>query len=336
MSIPHAQLELDSTFGCLYLSVAFSMGLWGAGCVQMYFYYEKYSKTDKWQLQLYIFLVWAVDTVHEALLIQSLYIYLVKEFGNLLFLAHPQHTLIDEIIFAGLVDTMVQIVFIVRVWYLSNKNHLLTGFLVIIVLAQLGVTLSYFGQVYHFTNAAQLLGALNTERAMNALVVVADTLIAVVLIYLLWNRRSGIRKTDSIIKRLVIYTIGTGLVTSLWGIIGLAGAQVLPSSFIYLLVDLVMPKLYFNCMLASLNARSSIRENYMRDGGVLSIRLENLPSSSAGRSSGSDGRVRKPANPRDRDIECRVDIDVQNNYDGRQKLEENPSEDNINLTPIRS
>ena len=124
----------------------------------------------------------------------------------------------------------------------SNKNHLLTGFLITVVLAQLGVTLTYFGQVYHFTNSVQLLTVLNTERAMNALVVVADTLIAATLIYLLWNHRSGIRRTDSIIKRLVVYTIGTGLVTSLWGVIGIVGAQVMPSSFIYLLVALVMPK----------------------------------------------------------------------------------------------
>lgn len=52
--------------------------------------FQKYSKTDKWQLKLYILLIWALDTVHEALLIKSLYVYLVKEFGNLLFLAHPQ------------------------------------------------------------------------------------------------------------------------------------------------------------------------------------------------------------------------------------------------------
>ncbi|OCB90297.1 hypothetical protein A7U60_g2471 [Sanghuangporus baumii] len=323
MAVPRAQLELDSTFGCLYLSVVFSMGLWGAGCVQMYFYYEIYSETDKWQLKLYIFLAWALDTAHEALLIQSLYIYLVKEYGNVLFLAHPQRTLIDESPFAGVVAFMVQLVFIVRVWYLSNKNHLLTGFLVTIVLAQLGTSLSYFGQVYHFTNAAQLLGVLNTERALHALIVVADMLIAVVLIYLLWNRRSGIRKTDSIIKRLIIYTISTGLVASLWGLIGLVGNQVLPSSFIYLLIDLVMPKLYFNCMLASLNARSSIRENLMRDGGAMSIRLENLPSNSVDRPSGSDSRARKSASPRD--IECKIDIVVQNDYQGRQVLEEHSS-----------
>lgn len=96
--------------------------------------------------------------------------------------------------------------------------------------------------MFNLTSFAELPKILNTERALNVVVLFTDTFIAVVLIFLLWKLRSGTKKTDTVVKRLVIYTISTGLVTSLWAIIALIGTEVKPDSFIYVLVDLVFPK----------------------------------------------------------------------------------------------
>lgn len=151
----------------------------------------------------------------------------------------------------------------------SRKNYVLTGTLSALVLTQFAITVTYFGQVYHITQASELIRFINTERAAMIIFVVVDTIIAVVLSFLLYRMRSGVKKTDSIVKRLILYTISTGLITSLWGVVGLVGAFVRPNSFIYLLVDLVFPKcafspyessarpltlfpiVYLNCILAS-------------------------------------------------------------------------------------
>ena len=49
---------------------------------------QNYAKKDRWWLKLFVFIVWVFDTVHQVLLVQFIYVYLVKEFGNFLFLLH--------------------------------------------------------------------------------------------------------------------------------------------------------------------------------------------------------------------------------------------------------
>ncbi|KAL5498071.1 hypothetical protein ACEPAH_3002 [Sanghuangporus vaninii] len=69
-----------------------------------------------------------------------------------------------------------------------------------------------------------------------------------------------------------------------------------------------MPKLYFNCMLASLNARLRLRATAGIELGNISIRLGNFSSASAERSNGSAGRVNKISSSRP--VECRTDNDI--------------------------
>ncbi|EJC99656.1 uncharacterized protein FOMMEDRAFT_148554 [Fomitiporia mediterranea MF3/22] len=299
--------SVDSTYGCLFLAGIFSSVLWGGCCLQLYYYYEKYWKTEKLWLKLYTLVVWILDVVHQILLMKALYMYFVKEFGNFEFITRPQHLIFDEAPISAVINAMVQSIFVARVWHLSNKSKLLTAFLIILIAAQFTITLVYFGQIYNFTDFAQLFSVLNTERAMNAQVVVTDTCIATSLIVLLWRSRSGFRRTDSIINRLVMYTISTGLLTSLVGVVGLVGAQVQPASLIYLLADLIMPKTYVNSLLATLNARSGLRNRLTEDQGLQSIHLENLASIRNGSSINSNVGSRKIS--RSRGIECRVEID---------------------------
>ena len=74
---------------------------------------------------------------------------------------------------------------------------------------------------------------------MDAVAVFTDTLIAAVLITLLMKHRSEFKKTNSIIYRLIMYTLGTGLVTGIWMTIGLIGSIAMPNSCLYILVEIV-------------------------------------------------------------------------------------------------
>ena len=184
-------------------------------------------------------------------------------------------------------DAMVQLIFIRRTWFceygftpngllltncvrpVSNKNRVVTGSLIPAVLSQFVVKLVFYGRIYHFTQVFQLFGVVHLELALNYVVAVADAYIALVLVWLLWQGRSGIKKTDSVINRLVMYTVSSSLITAVWEVAAVIGAEVAPHSFIYLMADMVLPKrqftplctlgmalltistVYFNCMLAS-------------------------------------------------------------------------------------
>ena len=110
------------------------------------------------------------------------------------------------------------------------------------VLAQFVVNTTYFGQMYNLSIFPQFVKIVRTERALNCITAFTDTYLALVLIWLLWRSRSGIQRTDSILNRLIMYTVGSGLITSLWAISALISSLAAPQSFIYLLADLVIPK----------------------------------------------------------------------------------------------
>ncbi|OCB88289.1 hypothetical protein A7U60_g4591 [Sanghuangporus baumii] len=220
---------------------------------------QKPSRDNRFREKLYVFSIWVLDTVHQALILKTLYVYFVREFGNFQYLNHLQRSLIDIAIFTGVIDAMVQIIFVRRAWHLSEKNRILTGALIAAVLGQVAVTMVYFGQVFNFTQLTQLQSVFITERITNAIVFFTDTFIVIVLVYLLWRHRTDSRRGDTVVKRLIKYTISTGLITEIWGLLSLIFVEALPNTFVYLLADLTIPKLYINCMLTLLNARSNLQ-----------------------------------------------------------------------------
>ncbi|KAL5478240.1 hypothetical protein ACEPAI_2424 [Sanghuangporus weigelae] len=323
---------LDSTFGCLFLAVIFSSVFWGIGCLQLYLYCEKYWNTDGKWFKSYIFSIWILDTAHQALLLNFNYVYFVKGIiqPELLLrvsrqvlllstrLAATEHSYRSSIhcaIITAFIDAMVQAIFVRRAWYVSKKNKAITAVLCIAILVQFAITTAYYGQIYSATIVTQLTEAVHTELAMNYIVVCTDALLAGVLVWLLYRSRSGVKRTDSIVNRVIMYTIGSGLVPAVWAIVAAIGAQVSPRSVIYLLVDLVIPKLYFNCMLASLNVRSSLRSTPNCDAVGLSFRLDDLNtviSTPVEHSNDSSGNPYKISGPRS--IECRIDIDIESGF----------------------
>ncbi|KAL5521485.1 hypothetical protein ACEPAF_2233 [Sanghuangporus sanghuang] len=289
--------------------------LWGIGCLQLYLYYEKYWATDQRWLKIYLCLIWTLDTVHQVILLIWTYEVFVKGIIDSTFYIRFPKTASTTGIFAALVDVMVQIIFVRRAWYLNNKRFMLAGLLFVAVLGQFAMNVVYYGLIYNSNQLDQLAKSLDIVIALNAVIAFTDTFLASVLIWLLWKSRCGNRRTDSIINRLVLYTIGSGLVTSLWMILALVGVGAAPNSLIYALADLVLPKLYFNCVLASLNARLSLRTLGSHEES-LSIRFQDFSVANARRKSSSMDASRKISSSGT--IECRVDIDVESNADQRK------------------
>ncbi|KAL5524127.1 hypothetical protein ACEPAG_8300 [Sanghuangporus baumii] len=373
MSSSGALPELDSTYGCLFLTgmyvlileiSCFMTGsthfdftqllygvssnrilvsksllahikvlrLWAVSCLQLWFYIEKYIRSDKLWLKLYTILLWILSTLYLIFVLKFLYIYFVKEFGNVTFLDHVPKDIHRTAPFSPVICAMVQALFVMRAWNLSNQNYFLTGFLACSVIAQLVLTILFLHKLRNFDQLSQLSTILDFERAMNILVLFTDTAIALTLIWLLWRRRSGFKKTEGIIRKLVAFTVGTGLITGVMAIVAFIAAQTLPQTFIYLLIDYCMAKLYYNCMLASLNARSALRSSNMNTtAGGLSIHLDDLASASDLQTHATRGSTTVGTNSyggyKPRAIECRVDIDIDSGESTQDLKRENSATD---------
>jgi len=120
--------------------------------------------------------------------------------------------------------------------------------------------------------------------------VVADAIIASALCILLAKSRTGFRQTDSLVNILMVYTVNTGLLTSIVAAISLILYTVTPHNYIFLALYFNMSKLYLNALLATLNARSNLR-NQM-NGAIATIPLSGIAEP------GSDNSSKRiPASP---------------------------------------
>ncbi|KAI5116474.1 hypothetical protein M0805_008883 [Coniferiporia weirii] len=243
---------------------ALIFSLWGAGTVQMYYYYTKYTKDATW-LKLHVFGVWAVDTAHQALIIQANYIYLVKEYANVAYLAHLENSLLNSIILTAFICAQVQVIFLMRIWRLSKRNYYMTGTVAVLVTGQFLSTCVYYGKAYHFTEFVELETIFTITRTINVLTALADTSVAAALVYLLQTSRTGFKSSDTMISRLIAFTVNTGLITSMCAIMSLITGVVFPATFIYILFYLSISRLYVNSLFATLNSRDSIRTGVHND-----------------------------------------------------------------------
>ncbi|OCB91616.1 hypothetical protein A7U60_g1115 [Sanghuangporus baumii] len=305
--------QVDSTFGCLFIAVILTSALWGVGCLQFYLYCEKYWKTERRWLKVYMSLLWILDTVNQAFISNDTYVLFVKGIANPALLARNSKSGSATSILTAFIDAMVQAIFIQRAWYLSDKNRILAGVSSAAVLVQFALTMTFFGRIVGVTDITLIAKSIPIELASAVVGALTDTFLAVTLVWLLRKGRSGFRRSDSIVNRLVTYTVGSGLVTAICALFALISAAVAPHSFVYMLAGLLTSKLYFNCLLASLNARSSLRAAANQESGGLSIHLENSSSSIAGESNHSASDLNKASISKA--IECRVNIDIETGTD---------------------
>ncbi|KAJ3933824.1 MAG: hypothetical protein NXY57DRAFT_997241 [Lentinula lateritia] len=136
-------------------------------------------------------------------------------------------------------------------------------------------------RVHTFVELSDILKGLSIT--VNVLAAVADTYIAGLLTLLLHTSRTGFQRSDSIINKLIIFSINTGALTSLCAIASMLSILLAPATFIYISFFFCMGRLYANSLLATLNIRTLIRKeggsNVQASGDTGSIPLGNYNTS---------------------------------------------------------
>ena len=120
---------------------------------------------------------------------------------------------------------------------MSKRNKVLTGLTITLVLGQFATTMAYFALVEPLTLFTQLGSVRNMSRAMSATIAFADIIIAGILVFLLHRSRSGFKRSDSVINRLIPYTIASGLLTGVDGLLALIFSLVLPDTYSYMIFE---------------------------------------------------------------------------------------------------
>ncbi|PPQ95697.1 hypothetical protein CVT26_008380 [Gymnopilus dilepis] len=261
---------LDDTLGAAFLGCLAAAILYGVTSVQTFLYFQGHPIKDGRFFKLAIFGLWAVDTIHIAFTAHGMYYYLVTSFGKFEVLLAPTWSLLAGVYLTNISDITVRCFFAMRVYLLCGRSRPVLRIVLPVIIIILALLVFITGNAF-----ASKGFVLKTFARLNdvsfylytsfAAAVVADTLVALSLCTLLFNSRTGIKRTDSVVKVMMAFVINTGLLTSVCAMGCLVTYAIWPDKFIFMGLYFALSKLYVNSLLASLNARSSLRTREQAD-----------------------------------------------------------------------
>ncbi|KAF9524831.1 hypothetical protein CPB83DRAFT_838588 [Crepidotus variabilis] len=226
--------KMDSNLGAPFIGMLVATMLYGVTAVQTFMFFHDYRirNQDGWRLQsMVVFL--------------CIYFYVITNFGNFSALAGPTCMKVTS-------NWIVRSFFGVRVSVLCGHRKVLK------VVLPIAINLFSCLSFCSFERLREVSWLLYSSFAT---AVTADILVAASLCSLLLQNRSGLKRsrTDDIVTFLMAFSINTDLLTSICDITFFITYAVWPDKLIYLGFYFALSKLYINSLLASLNARSSLR-----------------------------------------------------------------------------
>lgn len=257
--MPSVHATIDNTLGAALLGGFITAIFYGITILQTFIFFQTYKKEGR-LIKYTVGVLFVLDTAHMALVMHPIYWFLVTNFSNRSVLNVIPWSISGVELLASTSDTIVRCWFTWRVYIMSGKNLWLTAPLTFFVSAifildyVMGIRGFFISTIEEFAaNAWNFYLALSLD-------VFTDFYIAGSLCYFLYRLRDTFnRRTYSLVNTLMVYSINTGLVTSIVLLATFITYAVMPHSFVFLALYFPSTKLYVNALLASLNARDWLR-----------------------------------------------------------------------------
>ncbi|KAI0353285.1 hypothetical protein OH77DRAFT_1522740 [Trametes cingulata] len=285
----------------------------------------------------------------------TVYWYLVTQYGEPASLGRLSSTIIPEVFFQAFTGLFVQSFFAARIWKLSGRKPWLVGPVIALIVAEFSIAMGKYTVLYAITalsfktfldlgkvkvrplpaplSSPALANARDSlsqalSISINAVAAAGDVVIAAILCTILQFSKTGFERSDLLINRLIVFSVNTGLLTSICACMSLITILALPDTFIYICFYFLIGRLYSNSLMATLNARKALRTQSngtcIQDTAV-SLRDLRPRTGSADALSGSPFRGKRDAVARSggaQHIAIRIDTTEESRRDGEN---ENPS-----------
>ncbi|KAL0952497.1 hypothetical protein HGRIS_006760 [Hohenbuehelia grisea] len=252
----HQVIDFPSTIGALEITILFSTGLTGILVVQMYLYYKNFVSDPLW-IKLYVAVIGLFELGHLVAVGHDVYAVTVTGWGNPEALVRYVGISATPIL-ASVVSTMVQLFFARRIWIMGQRKGAILCYILIAIRCVAAFATGCVGLTYHaiepFLEDFEWL--LTTYISIG---VAIDILIPIFLCWLLRSvRDSGLKSTASLVDRIMVWTIQTGLTT---GVVSLTSIIVMQTmkNFIWIGLYFNVTRLYANSLVMSLNTRAALR-----------------------------------------------------------------------------
>ncbi|KAJ7924055.1 hypothetical protein B0H13DRAFT_2315877 [Mycena leptocephala] len=263
-----------------FIGYGVSTAAYGISIVQVYLYFRNYPK-DSLFLKLTVAALWTLDTLSSIVNSHALYTLYVLNFNNLFADAQiPWSWPLGTAILSS-INTTSLIFYGWQIWSLS-WNFVVVGVIVSLALVscvtgactspvsplpstgvlplspktRLFLTAIYADLSVHLFLSPKI--SLTTTLESTGLV--CDITITISLIYYLRSRKAvGVRSTQDMIASLIMHAMSRGMLTAVCITVLFILDVAYPNHFYWLPFYQLVGKLYVNSILASLNARASVR-----------------------------------------------------------------------------
>ncbi|KAK7012835.1 hypothetical protein R3P38DRAFT_1560358 [Favolaschia claudopus] len=251
---------LASTLGVTLLGILFSCMLFGVTTLQTFIYIKRFWNSDLTWLKLFVALIWILEAAHTAFLCSYIFRVVTTDIFDPALLTRT--TVSDDITTAmtAFIIFFVQCFYTWRLWLLSHRKLVLVVPLAILIVIHLGLEMAVMALTFKWPDFSQFRRITGYFTGAVAVAAATDITIAAAMFTLLQNRKTGIKNTEQLLNRIVMYTISTGLLTSMVDIVILGAFVGLPDTLVYLCFFDFVPNLYANSLLAMLNSRMSTEE----------------------------------------------------------------------------
>jgi len=254
-----SNFPLDNSIGAMMIGVIVSAVLHGVCLLQAFYYFQRYKK-DAWFLKALVMVMVAFDATHLIMISHTVYHYSITKFHDQEALKNIIWSVVIEALFTGVNGALVQTFYVYRVWKLSQRNYFLTGLILFLIVSCAGCGTVWVVISMRMGTYRNLLRINPLTITINALSTTIDIMIASSLVYLLNSARTGFRKSDTMINKLIIFVVNTGILTTICAIASLICLVASSNTLIYASFYFCIGRLYLNSFLATLNARQSISE----------------------------------------------------------------------------
>ncbi|KAI0766214.1 hypothetical protein BD413DRAFT_158281 [Trametes elegans] len=253
-------VDLRPTAGATLIGVFISTAMYGLTTFQMYRYYQLSWCVDSWWIRAYVFYVWCLETLHAFLCCAFVFKFAIINFGN--YTAFGVTSKFEDV-FTGVTALLmlsVQLFYVRRIWILSDKNMLLASVVTLLAFGHFALEMVVMAVTFKYPEFTEFHMVTAYYTVSLALAAADDILIALSLSYLLYAKRSGIKSTDTLVNRIITYSVMTGTLTSVIDLAIIICFVSMPNNLVYLALYDSAPNLYANSLLAMLNARESLQK----------------------------------------------------------------------------
>ncbi|KAJ7745367.1 hypothetical protein B0H16DRAFT_1558616 [Mycena metata] len=267
--------NLNTTFGALEIGILVALFLSGMVTVQVLSYYRRYW-SDSWVLKCVVSIAWILDLGHSVAICHTLYTVTVTQFGQPESLLIPPLSLDTAILLSGFIGPLEQGWFTYRLYRLTKRVPLpllcmslaLARFVGIIGLSTIAL------HAYPITEYNERAGWL-----IEAIVIVSaalDTILVSALCYYLSSwRLDKSRVLHKLVNQIMTWTVETGVMT-IFGALGLLiSFLTMKDNYVYVGFFVVVPKLFANSLLLSVNAREQYSNVIRSNPASLPVRTRN-------------------------------------------------------------